>query len=483
MRQVVDASLARWIRRLFAGGVVLSLLAMPQSTAQQAQRQALVIDIEGAIGPGIADHVVRQLSGLDPSRVGVVILRLDTPGGLDSAMRQIIRAELASPVAVVAYVAPSGARAASAGTYITYAAAIAAMAPGTNLGAATPIVIGGMPELPGGAPEQKPDETNKPNKKGKAEPAPPASEGDTETRKMVNDAVAYIRSLAQLHGRNADWAESAVRGAASLPAEEALKLRVIDIIAPTLHDLLKQVDGRQAVVEGQKQKLATADLAITEVEVDWRTRLLSIITDPNIAYLLMLIGVYGLIFELSNPGAILPGVLGGICLLLALFAFSVLPIDLAGVALVLMGIGMMASEAFIISYGILGLGGIVAFVIGSIIMFEPGSTNYGLSVSVIIASTVFSAGLLLLVLTLLVRSRQRAVVTGGAALIGASASVTEWAEGAGRVRLGGELWHARAASSRAAALRPGERVKVLDRDGLVLLVERVADQLPKEASS
>jgi membrane-bound serine protease (ClpP class) len=427
--------------------------------------------------------VVRQLSGLDPDRVGLVILRLDTPGGLDSAMRQIIRAELASPVAVVAYVAPSGARAASAGTYITYAAAIAAMAPGTNLGAATPIVIGGKPEMPGGAPEKKPDETNKANKKGKAEPAPPAPEGDTETRKMVNDAVAYIRSLAQLHGRNADWAESAVRGAASLPAEEALKLRVIDVIAPTLPDLLKQVDGRQAVVDGQKQKLATADLAIIEVELDWRTRLLGIITDPNIAYLLMLIGIYGLIFELSNPGAILPGVLGGICLLLALFAFSVLAIDLAGVALVLLGIGMMASEAFVVSFGILGLGGIVAFIIGSIIMFEPGSTDFRLSISVIVASTVFSAGLLLLVLTMLMRSRRRAVVTGGAALIGATANVTEWADGAGRVRLGGELWHARGASNQAAALRPGERVKVLDRDGLVLLVERIADQQLKEASS
>ena len=485
MRHVVDASLARWIRRLLAGGVVLlSLAALATSTAQQAQRQALVIDIEGAIGPGIADHVVRQFSGLDPTRVGLVILRLDTPGGLDTAMRQIIRAELASPVAVVAYVAPSGARAASAGTYITYAAAIAAMAPGTNLGAATPIVIGGMPEMPGSTPtepEKKPDE--KGAKKSKPEPTPPASEGDTETRKMVNDAVAYIRSLAQLHGRNADWAESAVRGAASLPAEEALKLRVIDVIAPTLQDLLKQVDGRQAIVDGQKQKLATADLAISEVELDWRTRLLSVITDPNIAYLLMLVGVYGLIFELSSPGAVLPGVLGGICLLLALFAFSVLPIDLAGVALVLLGIGMMASEAFIVSYGVLGLGGIVAFVIGSIIMFEPGSANFGLSISVIVASTVFSAGLLLLVLTMLVRSRQRAVVTGGAALIGASASVTEWADGTGRVRLGGELWHARAASSQAATLRPGERVKVLGRDGLVLLVDRVVDQLAKEASS
>ncbi|HKP22800.1 MAG TPA: nodulation protein NfeD [Dongiaceae bacterium] len=478
MWRVVDAPLA-WFGRRLAGVAMLLLAALiaPSTPAQQAPRQALVIDIEGAIGPAIADHVQRQLAALDKAAVGLVILRIDTPGGLDVAMRKIIRAELASPVPVAVYVAPSGARAASAGTYILYAASVAAMAPGTNLGAATPIVIGGMPEMPGReptAPDRKPDEADKTGTKDGAKETPkqPPDEGDAETRKMVNDAVAYIRSLAQLHGRNADWAESAVRGAASLPAEEALKLGVIDVIAPTVPALLQKIDGREVIVGGERRKLATAGLAITEVALDWRTRLLSVITDPNIAYLLMLIGVYGLIFELSNPGVILPGVMGGICLLLALFAFSVLPIDYAGVALVLLGIALMASEAVVTSYGILGLGGIVAFVMGSIIMFEPGSANFGLSISVVVASTVVSAGLLILALAMLVRSRRRAVVTGGAALIGAVGSVVEWTGGEGRVRVSGEVWRARAGT----ALEPGERVNVRDRDGLVLLVERFEDR-------
>ena len=473
MRRIVDAPLARQFGRAFLGMVMLLLAALiaPSTIAQQSQRQALVIDIDGAIGPATADHVQRHLSALDPASVGLAILRIDTPGGLDIAMRKIIRAELASPVPVAVYVAPSGARAASAGTYILYAASVAAMAPGTNLGAATPIVIGGMPEMPGREPEKKPDEADKKDgAKDEAKQAP--DEGNAETRKMVNDAVAYIRSLAQLHGRNADWAESAVRGAASLPAEEALKLGVIDVVAPTVQALLQKIDGREVIVDGERRKLATAGLAVTEVALDWRTRLLSVITDPNIAYLLMLIGIYGLIFELSNPGAILPGVMGGICLLLALFAFSVLPIDYAGVALVLLGIGLMASEAVVTSYGILGLGGIVAFVMGSIIMFEPGSANFGLSISVVVASTIVSAGLLILALAMLVRSRRRAVVTGGAALIGAVGSVVEWTDGEGRVRVSGEVWRARAGT----ALEPGERVNVRDRDGLVLLVERFEDR-------
>lgn len=481
MWRIGNALTARWYRRPLAGAGVLLLAALmagsapaQQTTQPPPSRQALVIDIEGAIGPAIADHVVRQLDNVDPARVGIVILRLDTPGGLDIAMRKIIRAELASPVPVVVYVAPSGARAASAGTYITYAAAVAAMAPGTNLGAATPIVIGAMPELPGGEPAAPDKESGDTQQKGGAkqepkQPKQPERDADAETRKMVNDAVAYIRSLAQLHHRNADWAESAVRGAASLPAEEALKQGVIDLIAPTLQDLVRKIDGRTAIVAGEQRTLATADLELSMVELDWRTRLLSVITDPNVAYLLMLVGIYGLIFELSNPGSILPGTLGGICLLLALFAFSVLPIDYAGVALVLLGIALMVSEHFVASFGILGLGGIVAFVIGSIIMFEPGSTNFGLSISVIVGSTAVSTGLLLLALAMLVRSRRKTVVTGGAPLIGATGDVTEWSEGKGRVRVLGEVWRARA----PAALRPGERIRVRGRDGLMLLVDRI----------
>jgi membrane-bound serine protease (ClpP class) len=475
MRRIANAPPAHWFRWLLAGVGPLLLAAVvgagtlaQQTTGPPPPRQALVIDIEGPIGPAIADHVERLLVDIDPARVGLVILRLDTPGGLDIAMRKIIRAELASPVPVVAYVAPGGARAASAGTYIVYAASVAAMAPGTNLGAATPIVIGELPKLPKGdptKPEQEPDINEKDDgAKGDATEDPDAS-----SRKMVNDAVAYIRSLAQMHGRNADWAESAVRGAASLPAEEALKLGVIDLVAPTLEELLRSIDGREAIIDGERRKLATSGLALTEIEPDWRTRLLTVITDPNIAYLLMLIGIYGLIFELSNPGSILPGVLGGICLLLALFAFSVLPIDYAGVALVLLGIALMVSEAFVTSFGILGIGGIVAFVIGSIIMFQPGSPNFGLSISVIVGSTAVSAGLLLLALGMLLRSRRRAVVTGEAALIGAAGDVVEWSDGEGRVRISGEIWRA----SASVPLGSGDRVRVRGRDGLLLRVERI----------
>ncbi|HEY3145303.1 MAG TPA: nodulation protein NfeD [Dongiaceae bacterium] len=487
MWRKANALTVRWFRQLFAGGVAVLLVALletqtpaQQATAPQPSRQALVIDIEGAIGPATADHVERVFAEVDPERVGLIVLRLDTPGGLDIAMRKIIRAELASPVPVVAYVAPSGARAASAGTYITYAASVAAMAPGTNLGAATPIAIGGLPEMPGGEPAAPDKEPEGQKKDGaKQEPKQPEQGADAETRKMVNDAVAYIRSLAQLHGRNADWAESAVRGAASLPAEEALKQGVIDLIAPTLQDLLRKIDGRTVIVAGERRTLATSDLAFSVVEMDWRTRLLSVITDPNIAYLLMLVGIYGLIFELSNPGSILPGTLGGISLLLALFAFSVLPIDYAGVALVLLGIALMISEHFVTSFGILGLGGVVSFVIGSIIMFEPGSTNFGLSISVIMGGTAVSAGFLLLALAMLLRSRRTAVVTGAAPLIGAIGSVTEWSEGEGRVRILGEVWRARAPS----ALRPGEHVKVRSRDGLILLVDRIESSQAKEARS
>lgn len=453
---------------------------MPQTGATQSPRVALVIDIDGVIGPAIADYVERQFKEIDPESVGLVILRLDTPGGLDLAMRKIIRAELASPMPVAAYVAPSGARAASAGTYIAYAASIAAMAPGTNLGAATPIVVGGLPEVPGREPlPDKPADGPEAKKDGKDEdqPADAAEEGDTANRKMVNDAVAYIRALAQLHGRNADWAESAVRGAASLPAEEALKQGVVDIVAPTLKDLLLQIDGREAIVDGQRRTLKTADLELEVVELDWRTQLLVVITNPNIAFVLMLIGVYGLIFELSNPGAILPGVLGGISLLLALLAFSALPIDYAGVALVLLGIALMVAEAFAPSFGVLGLGGVAAFVIGAIIMFQPGSPNFGLSISVIVGSTIVTAGLLLLALAMLVRSRGKPVVTGGGALIGAAGDVIDWSEGHGRVRILGEIWLARATE----ALRPGQRVKVRGRDGLRLQVEPDQESKAKEA--
>jgi len=363
-------------------------------------------------------------------------------------------------------VAPSGARAASAGTYITYASAIAAMAPGTNLGAATPIQMGRVPRLPGGAPDQPNGQKGK--EKGSEDKTSPAAEpADTETRKAVNDAVAYIRGLAELNDRNADWAAEAVRTAVSLPASEALKLHVIDVIADDVPDLLRKIDGRTVKVAGKPERLATAGLDVVTAAADWRTELLAVITDPNVAFILMLIGVYGLIFEFLNPGAVAPGLIGSISLLVALYALNLLPINYAGAALVLLGIGLMVAEAHIGSFGVIGVGGIVAFVIGAIMMFPSGAPGFTLSLSVVGAATVATAALFLLVLTMLLRSRRRPVVTGKEGLLGAEGETVAWDGEEGRVRVNGEIWRARA----PRPLQPGARIKVINREGLVLVVE------------
>jgi membrane-bound serine protease (ClpP class) len=456
------------LRVCAASMLIASAVAAPWlSTEADAAAQAAVLEIDGAIGPAIADYVLRELRALNPTDTRLVILRMNTPGGLDTSMREIIRAILSSPVPVAAYVAPSGARAASAGTYIAYASAIAAMAPGTNLGAATPIQMGRPPTLPGRAPDQSGQKDagkgneSKGNDGGSAEPA------DTETRKIVNDAVAYIRSLAELNGRNADWAAEAVRAAVSLPASEALKLHVIDVIADDVADLLRQVDGRTVRVAGKPQRLATAGVAAVTIAPDWRTELLAVITNPNIAFMLMLLGVYGLIFEFLNPGAVAPGLVGGISLLVAFYALNLLPINYAGAALVLLGIGLMVAEAHIGSFGVIGVAGIASFAIGAIMMFPSGAPGFDLSPSVVAAATIVTAGLLVLVLSLLLRSRLRPVVTGTQALFGAEGEAVVWDKENGRVRVNGEIWRARA----TRPLSAGARIKVVGREGLVLVVE------------
>lgn len=436
-----------------------------------AARRAVVLEIDGAIGPAIADYLVRELGALKPSDTGLVVLRMDTPGGLDTSMRAMIRAILASPVPVATYVAPSGARAASAGTYIAYASAIAAMAPGTNLGAATPIQLGGPPVLPGGKqPEQPPAEKGHQDKEtgeSKTVGAPVPEPGDTESRKMINDAVAYIRSLAELNGRNAEWATDAVRAAVSLSASEALAQHVIDVIADDVPDLLRKIDGRTVVVAGKPQRLATAGLEVVTIAPDWRTQLLTVITNPNVAYLLLLLGAYGLIFEFSNPGTVLPGIVGAISLIVGLFALNMLPVDYAGAGLVLLGIALMVAEAVIGSFGVIGIGGIVAFAIGSIIMFRSDAPGFGLSLSVVAAATIVTAGFFFLVVALLLRSRRRPVITGKEALIGAEGEAVEWHGETGRVRVKGEIWRARARHP----LQSGAHIRVVDRAGLELVVE------------
>src|SRR5262245_36917026 len=356
MRAALRGARCAALSRRAARALLSLLLGLPLASGVAAAPQAVVLQIDGAIGPAVADYVVRELRDVRPAQTRLVVLRMNTPGGLDTSMREIVRAILSSPVPVATYVAPSGARAASAGTYITYASAIAAMAPGTNLGAATPVRLG-APGLPGGAPQQPGGQKEK-GREGATSSSEPA---DAETRKAVNDAVAYIRGLAELNGRNADWAAEAVRPAVSLPASGALKLNVIDVIADDVPDLLRQIDGRVVKVAGKSERLATAGVEVVTAAPDWRTELLGVITDPNIAFILMLIGVYGLIFEFLNPGAVAPGLVGGISLLVALYALNLLPINYAGAALVLLGIGLVVAEDHIGAIGVVGVAGIVDF--------------------------------------------------------------------------------------------------------------------------
>jgi membrane-bound serine protease (ClpP class) len=441
---------------ILAVAAVLLALCVVSAPSAHAAGRAVVLDIDGAIGPAVADYVEREIAVAAASGdTGLIVLRMNTPGGLDTSMRQIIRAILASPVPVATFVAPSGARAASAGTYIAYASAIAAMAPGTNIGAATPVQIGGGSLFPGGS-EQKQQGKN-------------AGSQDTETRKIINDATAYIQSLAALNHRNADWAAEAVRSAVSLPAAEALSMHVIDVIANDVPDLLRQIDGRTVTVNGKPFKLVTAGLTIVRVPADWRTELLKLVTDPNVAFILMLIGVYGLILEFFNPGAVAPGLIGAISLVIALYALAFIPINYAGAALVVVGIGLMVAEVHIGAFGALGVGGIAAFVIGALLMFPARTSGFALSGAVVTGAAIGSAALIVLMLGALVHSRKKPVVTGSEALIGARGEAVFWEGDEGRVRVHGEIWRARA----DAPLKAGAPVKVIRRDGLVLLVQSI----------
>ena len=440
---------------------ILAVALLLFSALSQAERQGVgfLLELKGAVGPAASDYIHRGIDKAWEQRAGFVVLRIDTPGGLDTSMREIVKDLLQAPLPVVSFVAPSGARAASAGTYIVYAGHVAAMAPGTNLGAATPVQIGGglpIPKAPGTKNKQSED------KEATGKEAVPAM-----TSKAVNDAVAYIRSLAQMRGRNADWAEKAVREAASLSAEEALTEGVVDLIADDLDDLLVKLDGREVVVLGQTRRLRTAGLEMRAIEPDWRTRLLGIVTNPNIAYVLMLIGIYGLILEFYSPGVLVPGVIGGICLLVALYSFQLLPINYAGFALILLGLALMVAEAFAPSFGILGIGGTIAFVIGSIMLLETDVPGFRISWLLIGSIAVVSAGFFVLVMTLLVKSRRRPVVSGPEEMVGSSAQVIDWKGHAGTVRVHGEVWNARA----ARALASGRKVRVEKVDGLTLTVK------------
>lgn len=441
--------------------IFLFLPALLHALPAQAE-EVHVLTVQGAISPASADYLVRGIHRAADAHARLVVIEMDTPGGLDSAMRDIIKSILASPVPVATYVSPKGARAASAGTYILYASHIAAMAPATNLGAATPVEL--MPE--GG-----PDKPAKPDKVGEESTPAQGTDApvDAKSRKAIHDAAAYMRSLAELRGRNAEWGERAVREALSLSADAALKDKVIDIVAVDLADLLRQIHGRPVELPGGRVTLDTAALTVTHIAPDWRSRLLAVIGDPGIAYILLLLGIYGLLYEFANPGMAVPGVVGGICLLLAMFALQLMPINYVGLALIVLGIGLMLTEVFLPSFGVLGLGGITAFVIGSVMLIDTDLPGYGISWGLIVPVAATTALFCFAVIGMALRARKRPVVTGSEQMLGAEGVVQGDFASEGWARVHGELWRVRSQQP----LHDGTKVRVAARHDLILDVEPI----------
>jgi len=439
-------------------GLVLLAHAMGAAGAQAVPAAApapaspgtvVLMELDGAIGPAAVDHVRRGLRLAAREQARLAVIQLDTPGGLDASMRDIVKDILASPVPVATFVAPDGARAASAGTYILYATHIAAMAPASNLGAATPVAIG----------------------------APTPAVPDTMAAKRLADASAYLRSLAQLRGRNADWGELAVRESASLSAAEALQKNVITLVAQDVADLLRQVDGREVRTAQGTLRLSTRQAQVLVFEADWRSRVLSVITEPSLALVLMMLGIYGLLFEFSNPGFVLPGVVGAISLLLALFGLQMLPVNYAGLGLIFLGVAFLIAEAFLPTFGALGVGGIAAFCIGAVLLIDNEAPGFGVPLWLVGALAVVSAGFVVVVAGAAARSRRRPPVLGVSTLVGATGELVEFADGEGWAQIQGDYWKVRGAQG----LRAGRRIRVMRVQGLALQVAEDNTEGPSRA--
>ncbi len=405
--------------------------------------QATLLPVRGGIGPAMADYVVRGIESADASHL--ILIELDTPGGLSQSTRQIVKAILGSKVPVVVYVAPSGARAASAGTFLLYASTMAAMAPGTHVGAASPVHLSPMPAS---------DEDQ-------------AQQSATD-KKAMNDAVAYVRTLAELRGRDVRFAEQSVLDAKTLTASAALKQDVINLIAKDRDDLLQKLNGMTVKQAGQSIKLNTKDLQVEEVMPDWRMQFLWVVTDPTVAYLLLLLGIYGIFFEFLNPGFIAPGVIGAVAIVVALYALHLLPINYAGLALILLGITFIIAEYFTPSFGALGLGGTLGFILGSILLIDSGHVGYRISWAAIAAMAIFNVALFVVGMNLALRSRKRPIQHGTEILMGKTGTALGLIEAQGQALIQGEVWSVYSKHP----IQAGCMIQVIASDGLHLEVEK-----------